>query len=164
MSDASPPPPNPWLVRFFRLPVAIYRLGLPGYERLFGQRWILVTTTGRRTGRPHAVMLDLVGHDTTPGRYCIQSGWGRSVDWVRNIEAQPLVEAQLGRRRFTARVVDVSGAEGAEWALRFMKARPLQSRLMAKSMLGLELGSDEEVRAWLRDKAVVFGLDPQRKR
>ena len=161
MSESSPPPPSPWLVRFFRLPVAIYRLGLAGYERLFGQRYILVTTKGRRTGRPHAVMLDLVGHKPTTGRYYIQSGWGRSVDWVRNIEAHSSVEAQLGRQRFTAQVVDVSGAEGAEWVLSFMKDHPLQSRLMAKFMLGLEVGSEEEMREWITDNAVVFGLDPQ---
>ncbi len=163
MSEYSPHPPSRLLLWFLRLPIAIYRLGLPGYERLFGQRWIVVTTKGRRTGKPHAVMLDIVGHDPTTRRYYVQPGWGRRSAWVRNIEAHPFIEAQIGRQQFKAKVVDVSGAEGAEQVQRFLKAHPLQSRIVAKFMLGLELEaqSEEELREWIMKNLAVFGLDPE---
>ncbi len=146
---------------FFRLPVVLYRLGMPGYECLFGLRWIMITTKGRRTGKSHMVILDLVGHDPACGRYYVQPGWGRNCDWVKNIEAHSVIEVQIGRKRFQAKATDVSGPEGGEWIFRFIKAHPLLTRLIGEKILGVRLKgrSDEEVRA-LTNGLMVFALVP----
>src|SRR5262245_39433632 len=114
-----PPPgdakdPGHLLRALFRLPVQLYERRFRGYDRLFNREWILLTTTGRKTGRPHRVMLDLVGHDPSTKRYYIQPGWGRRCDWVRNIEVHSEVQAQVGSDAFRARALNVSGPEGAE--------------------------------------------------
>lgn len=146
---------------FFRLPVVLYRPGMPGYERPLGLRCIMITTKGRRTGKSHIVMLDLVGHDPAWDRYYVQPGWGRNCDWVKNVEAHSVIEVQIGRQRFQAKVTDVSGSEGGDWIFRFMKARPLQTRLIGEKILGVRLKgrSDEEVRA-LTNGLMVFALVP----
>lgn len=161
-AKATPKPPGPIMRWLFWMPLALHRLGIPGDERLMGKRWILVTTHGRRTGKPHSVMLDLVGHDAEKNRYYVQPGWGRSSDWVRNIEADPIVEAQVGRKRFKARVLDVSGPEGAKQMFAFGKKHPIVAFLVSKFLLGLELprGSEAEVLKWLGENFLVFALEP----
>jgi len=160
MGEATGKRPGRLVRWFFATPKLFYRLGLPGYERLFGLRWILVTTKGRRTGKPRSVLLDLVGHDPATGRYYIQPGWERAA-WVRNIEAHPCVEAQVGRRHFRARVIDASGPEGAAWMQAFTKQHPLQSMILGK-ILGLQppSGDDAQMREWFATTFRVFGLDP----
>jgi len=148
--------------RFLRINLTLYRFVLPGYERVFGKSWMVVTTKGRRTGKPHRVLLDVVGHDPVTKRYYVPPGDGRRCDWVRNIEVEPIVDVQLGRRQFRARAVDVSGPEGAEWILEFAKRNPLQTLLVTWLMPDLEppKGSEEEVKAWCDTHLLVFGLDP----
>jgi deazaflavin-dependent oxidoreductase (nitroreductase family) len=147
---------------FLRLNLALYRCVVPGYERIFGKHWMVVTTKGRRSGKPHRVLLDVVGHDPVTNRYYIQPGEGRRCDWVRNIEADPVVEVQIGRRQFRARVVDVSGPEGAHWLVAFAKRHPLQTMFVTWLMPDLKppVGSDEEIKAWCATHLIMFGLDP----
>jgi deazaflavin-dependent oxidoreductase (nitroreductase family) len=145
---------------FSRLPVLAYRL-LPGYERLFGKRWMLVTTRGHRTGLPRSVLLDLVGHDPASGRYYIQPGH-RSAAWVGNVRAHPFVRVQIGRAEFDARVIDASGPEGAEHVFAFTRKHRLQARLVEWLIPELKppKGSVAEVKEWLASHVLVFALVP----
>ena len=88
----------------FRIPLRLHRAGIRGLERVLGIDWIVLTTTGRRSGKPHAVMLDVVGHDAASDTYYLQPADGRRADWVRNVAANPVVTAEVGGRRFRARV------------------------------------------------------------
>ena len=38
-------------------------IGLGGMERIIDFRLMRLTTKGRRTGRPHTVMVDVLGHE-----------------------------------------------------------------------------------------------------
>jgi deazaflavin-dependent oxidoreductase (nitroreductase family) len=116
-----------WL---FRVPLVLHRLGVRGLERLVGIDWIVLTTRGRRTGRPHDVVLDVVGRDPATDTFFVQPADGRRADWVRNVAADPRVVADVGGRRFDARVADVTGAEGAEVVLRFVRAHPWYARVV----------------------------------
>jgi deazaflavin-dependent oxidoreductase (nitroreductase family) len=114
----------------FRVPLLLHRVGIRGLERAIGLDWIVLTTTGRRTGRPHTVMLDVVGED--PGRdvWYVQPADGRDAAWVRNVVATPLAEAEVRGRRLPVRVRDATGAEGAEVVLRFLRAHPWYGRVI----------------------------------
>jgi deazaflavin-dependent oxidoreductase (nitroreductase family) len=88
---------SPWLAWFFRLPVALYRIGLADQLR---RSTLLLTTRGRKTGRQR----------TTPLNYVIEgdvtyvlSGMGSRSDWLRNLQSDPRVQVRVGRRRFEAR-------------------------------------------------------------
>ncbi len=67
-----------------------------------------VTTTGRRTGRPHRIEI-WFGLDG--GVLYLISGNGPGADWFRNLQAEPEVTVELGDevRRATARVVTDAG-------------------------------------------------------
>ena len=118
----------------FRLPLRFERFGGLRLERMFarlvGIEWIRLETVGRRTGRPHVVVLDIVGHDRERDRYYVQPAHGRSSEWVRNVAAHPGVTARVGERRFRARVRDATGPEGAEVVLRFLRAHPRYARMI----------------------------------
>lgn len=116
-----------WL---FRVPLLFHRAGVRGVERLLGIDWIVLTTTGRRSGRPHVVMLDVVGHCPAGDVYYVQPADGRRADWVRNVAVNPIVTAEVGGRRFPARVDDVTGVEGAEVVLHFIRTHPRYARVI----------------------------------
>ena len=56
-----------------------------------------VTTTGRRTGRPHTIEIWFGERD---GTLYLLSGGGTRSDWVRNMKKEPKVSIRLdGRQR-----------------------------------------------------------------
>jgi deazaflavin-dependent oxidoreductase (nitroreductase family) len=77
-------------------PRLAYALGL---GPLFGRVILLLTTTGRKSGKPQVTPLTYEERD---GTIFIASARGRVADWVRNIAADPHVSVRLGRRRFLA--------------------------------------------------------------
>lgn len=123
------PTPMSRLRRFvFRVPLQLHHLGVHGLERLIGIDWIVLETRGRRSGRPHEVMLDVVSEQD--GVFYVQPADGRRAHWVRNVTADPYVTAELRGERFAARVDDVTGAEGAEAVLRFVRGHPWYARVI----------------------------------
>jgi deazaflavin-dependent oxidoreductase (nitroreductase family) len=64
---------------------------------LADEQFCYVTTTGRRTGRPHEIEIWFGARDHTV--YMLSGGRERS-DWVRNIIANPQVAVRVGERHF----------------------------------------------------------------
>ncbi len=118
----------------FRLPLLFERVGLGGVERVatrvIGVPWIVLDTVGRRTGRIHRVVLDVVGRDAASDVYYVQPAYGRAAHWVRNVIAHPELAARTGSRVFRARVRDATGDEGAAVVLRFIRAHPWYARMI----------------------------------
>jgi deazaflavin-dependent oxidoreductase (nitroreductase family) len=143
-----------------RAPIFFHRFGVRGYERLLGIDWILVTTRGRRTGRPHSVMLDIVGYDPATDSYYVQPADPGSAQWVRNVEVQPLVEAAARGRSFKANVREVTGPEGAEVVLRFVREHPWYARLIVWLVGYVETIDlpDDELRAQLA-RTPVYAIE-----
>lgn len=148
----------------FRIPVLLHRAGIRGLERVLGIDWLVLTTTGRRSGRPHVVMLDAVGHDPARDTFYVQPADGRRADWVRNVAATPGVLAEVRGRRFEARVEDVTGPEGAEIVLHFIRSHPLYARVIVWFVGYVERVDipDEELRAALATTP-VFAVRAVRK-
>jgi deazaflavin-dependent oxidoreductase (nitroreductase family) len=59
-----------------------------------------VTTTGRRTGRPHTIEIWFGERDGV--LYLLSGGGGRS-DWVKNLRREPAVSVRVGDRTWPAR-------------------------------------------------------------
>lgn len=66
--------------------------------------YVYLTTTGRRTGRPHTIEIWAAAH---AGRLYLLSGRGERADWVRNLVKNPAVRVRVGdeTRAGVARVV-----------------------------------------------------------
>ena len=138
--SAQPPPRG--LARFLmRAPIWLYRLGL-GW--LLGKRFLLLTHTGRKTGRPRQNVLEVVRHDRPTGVYIVASGWGEKSQWFRNIQKTPEVLIQVGSRRMEATTVRLSPAEGQRELLDYSRRYPFAFRAITRRMLGQAVPATEQ--------------------
>jgi deazaflavin-dependent oxidoreductase (nitroreductase family) len=118
----------------FRLPLTVERVA--GWHlqrwltRLTGVDWIVLETVGRRSGRPHVVVVDIVGSAAAGRVVYVQPADGRRAAWVRNVVARPDIWVRIDGRRAPARVRDATGAEGAAVVLRFLRAHPWYGRVV----------------------------------
>ena len=80
-----------------RLPTHLYDWHI-GW--LFDSRLLRLTHIGRSSGRHYQTVLEVVGADPATGEVIVMSGFGRSADWFRNLQAAPGEEIAIGRRCF----------------------------------------------------------------
>ncbi len=57
------------------------------------ETFFYLTTTGRKTGKPHKIEIWFVEHKSC---YFLCSGGGTGADWVKNIQANPHVTYHTG--------------------------------------------------------------------
>jgi len=94
------------LWRLIRIgPRAAYALGL---GPLIGRFVLLLTTYGRRTGRPRVTPLL---YERLGDTYRVASARGPLADWLRNVKANPKVMIQVARRKFYALAEVTDNAE-----------------------------------------------------
>jgi deazaflavin-dependent oxidoreductase (nitroreductase family) len=133
-------PPRGLTRIFFRMPIMLFRFGL-GW--LLGERFLMLTHTGRVSGLKRRAVLEVMRHAGEADTYFVASGWGASSDWFRNVQKQPKVSVVVGRRRFEAfaRITPLEEAEGE--MLDYARRHPTALKQLAR-MLGYQIGSSEE--------------------
>jgi deazaflavin-dependent oxidoreductase (nitroreductase family) len=74
-------------------------------------KYLYLTTTGRRSGRPRQIEIWFTRHR---GSYYLVAEHGLAAQWVQNLLARPAVRARVGAQSFSgrARVVDARNARG----------------------------------------------------
>ncbi len=129
-----------WLLR---APVHLYRWNCGS---LLGRRFLLLTHVGRRTGRRHQTVLEILDYRDAGPEVVVMTGFGRGADWSRNIQAVPAAEVVVGTQRFAAahRILDVPEAERvfAQYQQRNRWVAPIM-RMVLSRLLGWRYdGSD----------------------
>jgi len=110
---------------------------------LAGESYLYLTTTGRRSGRPHEVEIWFGLHGRTA---FLLSGGKDTADWVRNLRADPACRARIGGRTFGARARILSpGSEEDERARRMLYEK-------------YQSGYSGDLAGW-RDSALAVALD-----
>jgi deazaflavin-dependent oxidoreductase (nitroreductase family) len=107
--------PGYLLRTLFRVPLVLYRLGLGDLMSM----QILLTTVGRRTGRHYKVVVDIIEHDKTKDTYYVSAAFGPQSDWYLNLKANPIVQAQVGRRKFIVRTTTLPFNEAEDILVKF---------------------------------------------
>lgn len=81
--------------------------------RLVGMPVLLLTTVGRRTGRPHTNVLTYLPHPHGSDLVVIASNGGarRHPDWFLNLQVRPEVQVEVGSRRMAMRACEAEGPE-----------------------------------------------------
>lgn len=78
-------------------------------DELADEAFGYLTTTGRRTGRPHTIEIWFA---VDRGVVYLLAGGRESSDWVRNLMADPAVRFRVGEHELTARArLVVAGTE-----------------------------------------------------
>ena len=124
-----------------RLPIWLYQAGL-GW--LLGDRFLMLTHIGRKSGLSRQVVLEVVAHDKGDDTYVVASGWGERSDWFRNIQHNPEVVVTTGRRRFAARSCWLSTDEATQTLCDYVRRHPVVGRNVGKLILGEPLDGREE--------------------
>jgi deazaflavin-dependent oxidoreductase (nitroreductase family) len=137
--------PKGWLRLFFKFPVFLHRLGLGGWERWIGAEWMLLTTMGRKSGKPRQAMVDVMGYDRASDTYYIEAAYGERADWYRNIQAQPVFSAQVGRRKFQARAARLAPEPAGETMVDFYRRKPAYTRAVMRAV-GMTFKGEDELR------------------
>lgn len=112
--------PGPLFRWIFKLPTLWYHFGLGG---LIGGHILLLTTTGRKTGRRRHTPLEY-HYDPQSDCYSVTAGWGGRTDWYLNARANPRVEVAVGRRKFAALAEPVPVEEVAAQMQKITRLNP----------------------------------------
>jgi len=134
--------PTGFLRWFLRAPILIYRLRL-GW--LMTGHFLMLTTTGRKSGRPRYAVVEVVMYDKPTDTYYVVSGWGRGPDWYRNIQKHPQVRVDVGFRRFQSKAEYPSEELAAQALHDYARRFPAAFKQIAKTLTGETLtGTLEE--------------------
>ena len=81
-----------------------------------------LTTTGRRTGRPHTIEIWFAAAPGARTLYLVAETGDRA-DWIRNLRAEPRVVVRVGRRQWHATARVVPEGDEADAARRLVTSR-----------------------------------------
>jgi deazaflavin-dependent oxidoreductase (nitroreductase family) len=142
----------------FRLPIGLFHIGL-GW--LFGQRFVLLTHTGRKSGLPRQTVLEIARYNATTGECLIVSGWGYKSDWMHNITANPQITFQVGNQKKDGIALRLTSEEAADELLEYSRNYPAAFKEITR-FIGYKLdGTEDDIRAAGR-MLPMFLLKPQK--
>ncbi|MBM3145922.1 MAG: nitroreductase family deazaflavin-dependent oxidoreductase [Chloroflexi bacterium] len=112
--------PGPFMRWVFKIPVIFHRLGL---WFLVGKRFLILETTGRKTGKTRFTALE---YEYLPqqGAYRVMSGWGGKTDWYQNARANPRLRIHIGKESTQAIAEPVPREQVAEALMKVVRLNP----------------------------------------
>jgi deazaflavin-dependent oxidoreductase (nitroreductase family) len=127
------------------------------YRRGFGpsRAVLLLTTTGRKSGKPHVTPLQ---YEEVDGDFYVASARGKEADWFRNVIAHPAVHAQICDQEFDAVAEPVTDPlRIADFLELRLHRHPVMIRLIMHLFDHLPLRLDRfRLEEFCRDKAMVI--------
>lgn len=111
--------------RFFQFPVLLYRLGLGFF---ISRSVLLLTSKGRKTGRPRVAAVGFVRHPQS-GTLYLTAGWKGESHWYKNVMANPRVHVRLGRHRFEGIVARASEPDAVSVIQEYNRRNPFGPRI-----------------------------------
>lgn len=130
-------PPGKALRLGLRLPIWLYRARL-GW--LLGNRFLMLTHTGRKSGLARQTVIEVVQHDKGTDTYYVVSAWGEKSDWYRNLRKSPSVTVHVGGRQFRARAEFID----LEQAIGLIEAYARDHPAAFRELTGLFLGGRQQ--------------------
>ena len=153
--------PGTLLKFFFKVPLLMHEIGFGGWERLIGAQWMLITTIGRKTGKRRKTMVDVMDYDESNDTYYIEAAYGARADWYKNIQNNPVFEAQVGRRKFKTRAGALTTEGAAELLVRFYRQKPAYTRSVM-AMAGMKFKDETELRE-LGKNLTLLAVKPEKE-
>jgi len=131
----------------------VYHSGL-GW--MLGNRFLLLSYVGRRSGLDRETVIEMVAHDKESDTLYVASAWGTRADWFQSILANPHVKIQVGMRKITSHAQVVDPEDAAYWLSIYAKNHPTAFRELSGLLVGKALsGTQEECRELARTVPVI---------
>jgi deazaflavin-dependent oxidoreductase (nitroreductase family) len=154
---SDPKPPSGISRLLYRSPIWLYKLHL-GW--LMGKRFLMITHTGRVSGLPRHVVLEVVKYEPSSESYYIAAGWGEKSDWVKNIQADPHVHIQVGRQSMDSVAVQLTQDESEVVILDYAQRHPSAMKSLA-GFMGYQMDGTEADFRELGRQLLMFALKPR---
>jgi len=151
-------PPGKALRLGLRLPIWLYRLHL-GW--LLGERFLLLTHTGRSSGMPRQAVIEVVTHDKDTDMYFVVSGWGEKSDWYQNIRKTPSVIVQVAGRKFRAEAEFIPVEKAISILETYAREHPVAFRELSSLFLGERMKAGSDAPRQLAEKMPMVGFCPK---
>jgi deazaflavin-dependent oxidoreductase (nitroreductase family) len=133
-------PPKAFLRFLFRIPVYFYRIGL-GW--LFGERFVLINHVGRKTGKEHQVVVEVLEREKGTNNVIVVAGYGEQTQWYKNLRNQSKTTIQLRNRKYGVSVEFITPEDGEDIIARYVgRYGKLTQQLF--SMMGYEWDGSEK--------------------
>ena len=144
---------------FMQSPKWLYRAKL-GF--IFGQRFLLLEHTGRKSGTLHQTPLEVVSHNSETDEYVVSSGRGVNADWYRNIQANPAVAIWIGSSRYPTAQRFLPTEEAVDVMKDYERKHP---RTAAKLEQMMGVAHDETQESWvaMMEQIPMIGFTPDRR-
>ena len=151
-------PPGKALRFGLRLPIWLYRAHL-GW--LLGDRFLMLTHTGRKSGQPHQTVIEVVEHDKDADTYYVVSGWGEKSDWYQNIRKTPTVTIHSGGRTFQSKAIFIPLEKAIPIVEVYAREHPTAFNKLSGLFLGerMKPGSDAPQR--IAEKMPMVAFHPE---
>lgn len=142
------PYPKGLMKLLFKTPILLYRLGMGVF---IGRLFMVLTTTGRRSGQPRRTAIEF--HEFE-GKPTVMSGWGKKTDWYRNLQANPLATVQTWRGAQSVRARRIDSEEELRRAFAWAQSNPTMRTMM--KLAGLEMTPEQFIAEKERFTLVTF--------
>jgi deazaflavin-dependent oxidoreductase (nitroreductase family) len=150
-------PPSQALRFGLRLPIWLYRLHL-GW--LLGNRFLMLTHKGRKSGQPYRTVIEVVQFDKETDTYYAVSGWGNKADWYQNIHAYPEVVINVGRRKLKGHAIDIPLPEAIDILDKYTRQHPLAFKELTRLFLGEQLQPGRDASRRLAELMPMVAFQP----
>jgi deazaflavin-dependent oxidoreductase (nitroreductase family) len=143
-----------------RVPIYFYRAGL---GPIFGNRFLLLTHIGRRTGIEHQTVLEIVRYRRDKQEAVVMSGFGPKADWLLNIQATQWAAIKVGLHDFIVSHRFLGEQEAmavvADYEQRNWLIRPIIRRVLS-ALLGWKYRGSEGERRRLVEQLPLIAFRP----
>ena len=147
------------LLRFgLRLPIWLYRLHL-GW--LLGNRFLLLTHVGRKSGIPRQTVIEVVKHDEESNSFYVVSGWGNQSDWYQNTHKNPEVAINVGGKKLQVRTEDIPLSQAIDILEEYTHRYPLAFKELTRMFLKEELQPGRESSQRLAELMPMVAFQPR---
>lgn len=124
---------------------AVYEAGA---YRFVGNQIMLITTTGRKTGRRYTTPVGYV--KTGEYLYAITRGGAEASNWIRNVQKNPEVKLQIGDNVMSATGEVLEDPTEVRQVIKlFLKQRPGYERFLNVSLNSSEAEMEQVSKKWL---------------
>ena len=131
-----------------------------GLGWLLGNRFLMLTHTGRKSGLPHHTVIEVVQYEQDTDIYYVVSGWGERSDWYRNIRKSGRVTVQAGRRKFGADAEFIDSSRAVDIIKGYAREHPFAFRELSGLFLGSPATPGADAARQIADKMPMVAFHP----
>ena len=110
--------------------ISLYRLTGGGIAGIWKVDLLLLTTRGRRTGKPRTVVLPFFKDGATLVLVAANAGLAKNPDWFHNLQANPTARIEIGSQSTQVRAEILSREEASAFWPRVVQRFPGYARYL----------------------------------